>query len=491
MRRNGILGLALAVVATAASTAWSEDVAADILGNAIAEFRNIQEKDFSPEKDANNGKGLHSKIEAIQAAWDTLKASPEEATKRLIAEGDDSIAKDETDYPYLLGASALLFEMNGLDNADAITRFWGYSQDHLWVNSAYTMSLAIQASHLRDERAIPFLKFLLKDRQVDFFDPIHSLEIKWPLTIRFTWGALGTISEPALLEILDDPGEDAHTLISAIITAYELQSLPALERFRKLTTHADRKVRRAAIQMIGRYGHPDDYDMLANGLKNMEDRDAFSSWLMASYDYRDLRVVDICLKLAESASPEHFGFICAAMIILPTSRGMAFLDKAISEPDPRLDSDALKRLTAMFDKLIPTVTAASDTDTLGEFLALPEEKQAETWKQVWAVLDNDGKYTIRPDDLRLTREEFEETLADWTARGRITGGPYEWVKDRHMMSVATADDIPALINLRAACYKRVSDECLHETIILGKILFRLGRMRYRREFGMSQKVELP
>jgi hypothetical protein len=77
--------------------------------------------------------------------------------------------------------------------------------------------------------------------------------------------------------------------------------------------------------------------------------------------------------------------------------------------------------------------------------------------------------------------------AEWKANQRITGGTYEWVEDRHVLAVSTPAEIPLLLDVMAACYFRLSDECLYE--VLQEIVKRIGRSRYRANVGICEKVK--
>jgi hypothetical protein len=62
----------------------------------------------------------------------------------------------------------------------------------------------------------------------------------------------------------------------------------------------------------------------------------------------------------------------------------------------------------------------------------------------------------------------------------ITGDKYEWVEDRHILDIATPDDINLLIDVQAHCLELLSDEALYEIVRLRTIITRLGRRRYRK-----------
>ena len=99
------------------------------------------------------------------------------------------------------------------------------------------------------------------------------------------------------------------------------------------------------------------------------------------------------------------------------------------------------------------------------------------------------KYRPRPGDRKLAHAEFEKAAAGWKASNRITGGAYEWVEDRHILAATTAADIPLLVDVAAACYERLSDECLYEVHTLQELVQRLGRSRFRKDVGVCEKVE--
>jgi hypothetical protein len=112
-------------------------------------------------------------------------------------------------------------------------------------------------------------------------------------------------------------------------------------------------------------------------------------------------------------------------------------------------------------------------------------------KQLAASLRDrtEEKYRLKPNDRKLTHDDLLKAAAEWKGKGRITGGTYAWVEDRHVMSAASATDIPLLLDVAAVCYVRLSDECLYEVRALQQLVQRLGRGRYRLKAGLCEKVE--
>jgi hypothetical protein len=99
------------------------------------------------------------------------------------------------------------------------------------------------------------------------------------------------------------------------------------------------------------------------------------------------------------------------------------------------------------------------------------------------------KYHLKPNDRKFTHSDLLKAAAEWKTKGRITGGTYAWVEDRHILSAATAKDIPLLLDVAAVCYLCLSDECLYEVSTLQQLVQRLGRSRYRFKVGLCEKVE--
>jgi len=66
---------------------------------------------------------------------------------------------------------------------------------------------------------------------------------------------------------------------------------------------------------------------------------------------------------------------------------------------------------------------------------------------------------------------------------------YAWVEERHLLSVASPQDIPLLLGVRAAVYARLSDECLDEVARLDRVIIRLGRSRYRKVVGLTAEAK--
>ena len=103
----------------------------------------------------------------------------------------------------------------------------------------------------------------------------------------------------------------------------------------------------------------------------------------------------------------------------------------------------------------------------------------------------EAEFLPKEGDRKLTREEFESACKAWIEASRITTEEHEWIEARHVLAVATPADVPLLLDVRGRLFRRLSDECLAEVMILDDILRRLVRSQYRKEPGVSEKVEPP
>ncbi len=96
------------------------------------------------------------------------------------------------------------------------------------------------------------------------------------------------------------------------------------------------------------------------------------------------------------------------------------------------------------------------------------------------IIDAKNKYYIlSDDDKKITYNDFLEMSKYWIKENKLSGKKYDWVSDRHVLSVATAEDINILLDVKAAIYLRMSDECLYETRTIDNAIKMLGRKRYR------------
>lgn len=98
-------------------------------------------------------------------------------------------------------------------------------------------------------------------------------------------------------------------------------------------------------------------------------------------------------------------------------------------------------------------------------------------------------YVLKPDDRKLDHDELLKAAAQWKENLRITGGDYKWVEDRHALAASTPADIDLWLDVKAKVCCRLSDECLSEVRTIDNLVARLGRSRYRKAVGITEKAE--
>jgi len=142
----------------------------------------------------------------------------------------------------------------------------------------------------------------------------------------------------------------------------------------------------------------------------------------------------------------------------------ACLEAVGQEQDEKLVEAVKRRLQRI---------AESEEMALEELKKLPTQQLEQVLKKVKEKREE--RYRLKPGDRKLTPEEFQEAMDLWMKAHRITGGKYEWVEERHVLAVATAADIPGLLDVRSSLFWRLSDECLYEVRTIDYLIGKLYR----------------
>jgi len=467
---TSVLGLLLAMVLAAQARAEApKEVTGAGLDKAIAVMRHIAPADFSEEK-------REAKAKEIDAAWKTLIAAGKPAAELIKAEfAKIDAAKEKDDY-FKLGACAVLWQIGNMDEAPAIAQVWS-GDVALSVNYNYVFRLAMEAARTQDPRALPVLVACLKDKKGQFFVTTHVMNLVWPLTDKFVWAAYGPKGLPALAALLET-SKDEPTREFAAMWLAECQYLPALAAIRKIAREGRGEARQGAIRALGVYGHPEDYAFLVEGLKSKDPREAYE-FAFATYEYRDLRAAAHLIPLLDRDDGK---------LRLEAAQGLAYF----KTPEA---IEALRRFST-------AAKVAEEGDRAAKCVAGILKAMNLTWDQYAAKprqekdlllaplrLAEEEKYSLKQGDRTLTHDELLKAAEEWKKNGRITGGTYEWVEDRHALAASTPADIDLWLEVKARVCLRVSDECLPEWQIIDGLVLRLGRSRYRKVVGLCDKVE--
>jgi len=467
---TSVLGLLLAtaLAAQVRVEAPKEAAGAD-LAKAIVAMRHVTPADFSQEE-------REAKAKEIDAAWKTLIAAGKPAAELIKAEfAKIDAAKEKDDY-FKLGASVVLWQIGGLDEAPTIAEIWS-GDVALDLNYNYVFPLAMEAARTQDPRALPMLVACLKDKKGQFFTTSHFMNLKWPLTAKFVWAAYGPKGLPALAGLLES-SQDGPTREFAAMWLAECQYVPGLAAIRKIAREGQGEARQGAVRALGVYGHPEDYAFLVEGLKSKDPREAFE-FAYAIYEYEDLRAAAHLIPLLDSDDGKLRLEVAQCLVYFKTPEAIEALHRYSTAAKAADERNGAAQSVAVMLKAMNL--------TWDQYAAKPREEKERLLAPL--RLAEEGQYGLKQGDRTLTHEELLKAAEEWKKNGRISGGTYEWVKDRHALAASTPADIDLWLEVKAKVCLRVSDECMPEMQVIDGLVLRLGRSRYRKVVGLCDKVE--
>ena len=470
-RRTKLIALVAVVVGLSASSepAWAKGALDEELQTAVATLRNIRPEKLSKEQRAK-------KALEIQHAWKAIRSAGRGGVEALVTELDKVIAGNEKDEFFQLSAAALLWTVGNLEHAEKIAQAWDATSS-FDLNYNYVFFPALEAARTQDPRVLPMLKACLKDNKGKVFITAHVMTVQWPLTHEFIWGAYGPKGLPVLQQVLMD-SKNPVALQSAILLLSKAQYLSALPKIRTLAGQGEGEVRRTAIECVGLYGHPQDFDFLVSIAQSKKVADLVSA-VIALGHYEDLRAVPHLVRLLNTPHSVVRRLTIQALHNLPVPASIEALKR-----HSRTARDARER------KMCERYLKATLDDMKLTWDTYEAESAAERSALVAGLRARmESKYQLSASDRKLTHGEFLQAANEWRRRRRITGGKYEWVHERHVLAVVTPADIELLLEVEAAVYARLSDECLYEINTLDTLIKRLGRRRYRKVVGVCQKAQ--
>jgi hypothetical protein len=433
------------------------------LAKAIAEMRNLPEKLTGKESDERGPR--------IQAAWEALIAAKDAGASALLAEAARLDAAKQKDDRFRLGAAAVVWQIGRFDRVADVMTLWGNAD--FAVKYTYAFLVGFDASRDGDERALPLLVALLRDQRGTHYVADHVMNLGWPLTHDFLWGPMGRKAVPALEKVLAT-AKDPTVVSSAIELLAGCWDVATLPRLRAIAGDSADGARTAAVRVLGRFGHPNDFEFLCAGLADRDPKVA-SAHVDALCAFGDLRAVPRLLPLLASGDQDLRLHALGALGTLATVDGLEAYAKVaevvkkgsvFAGGPPQLH--ALDVSWADYQKL--------DRAERGKVLAKARAKAEE-------------EFRAQEGDRKLTREEFESACKSWIAASRISDEEHSWVESRHVLAVVTPADVPLLLDVRGRLFRRLSDECLEEVGILDRILSRVVRAQYREDPGVCEQVK--
>jgi HEAT repeat protein len=466
--RAALAFCALALLTLSPAHAAAQTAADPQLARAVAALRDVNpERLTEAQKDA--------KAQELGRAFETIKRAGPPGVAALKAELRRLDAARRRDDRFRLAAASLLWDISKLAEAEAVAAVWDKTPLKSQYN--YVFYPAFDAATTRDERALPMLRAVLRDKEGSVYFGAHAMRVNWPLTHEFIWGAFGAKAAPALARVVETSDHPVE-LASAVLLLADAQHLPSLPRIRQLAATGSGDVRRSAVRALGLYGHPQDYDFLVAGLRSTDPVLAFDH-AYALYEFEDLRAVPALAARLGTTDEALRGELVAALTHLLTPAALAALRRLEQTPnnsEPRLRSwHFLKRFRA------ETKLTWEAYDALA-----PAEQEAAVrrWREEQIVVKLGGGR-----GRMLTRDAFLKLAGGWQKERRLARPGGGRVEAGEIISATTPEDIDLLLDVRGALYQRLSDECLYEVERVDAALRHLGRSRYRRSTFVTEKVE--
>jgi WD40 repeat protein len=429
------------------------------LEKAIATLRHIDPSKLSQAEQDQKSKDLDK-------AWNTIRAAGKNGVTRLKKEIEEVEKSGEKDHFFKLNAAAFLWDVGKFDEVDAIVSLW--SSAPLTFHYHYVFHTAFAAAATQDPRVLPLLKIILRDYRG--VAQTSHMPVRWPDSHEFIWGAYGPKGLPVLMEILKT-SKDPVELMSAVHLLADAQYLEALPFIRNLSRNDNVEVRVWPILELGHFGHPQDYAFLISGLQSGNENDISAHITGLGY-YGDLRAVPHLIPFLKSNNPSvRADAIYALRVLLTPASLQALRDHEGQAKDTR-EAQTCKRVVETVLKNMNLTWADYQSKAPEEKEKLIEELRARN-------------LSFQTEERRLSREVFLKAASLWKEHHRLPS----WLQAKHLMTAATVEDITLLLDVKGAVLLRLSDECLYETRSIDEAVRYVGRSRYRKDPGVTQKVE--
>lgn len=467
--RRTLCALALGLLAAASAAAQPAGGTDPQLARAVAALRNVDPAKLTEAQQEAKSEELNRAFETISKAGAAGAAALKAELRRL----DATRVRDDR---FRLAAAALLWDIGEFAEVDAVAAIWHTTP--LKSQYQYVFYTAFPAAATRDERVVPMLRAVLRDKEGSIHIGLHALDVRWPLTHEFIWGAFGAKAPPALARVVETSTHETE-LASAVFLLAAAQHLPSLPRIRELAAKGAGDARRMAVRALGSFGHPQDYEFLVAGLNTADATLAFDH-AYALYEYEDLRAVPALVARLGAPDEQLQLEVVSALTHLLTPAAV----EALRRHSQTSKNAAARARSAEFMRNF----LGESKLTWEAYAALAPAAQEAATKN-WREQRTLERLGAGRGGRVLSRANFLRLAGEWQRKNRLERPGGGSVEAGEILSAATPDDIDLLLDVRGALYHRLSDECLYEVRRVDYALRHLGRSRYRRHTFAVEKVE--
>jgi len=437
------------------------------LDSAVAELRHVIPAKLSEAEQ-------EKKSAALDAAWKQLQADPAHAVPALKAEYERFTARGERDDYYTIEAAYLIFKMRGPAELATLERM--YAGLDVSANFRVVFETRFLVASSGEPRALPFLRkaFDLPPAAARVTFARHALTIGWPQILEFMLAPLGPAVCPLAEEVASSASEPG-PLVGALdlLQANLCAGTPEILR-RRLAAASDENVVGAMLRGLGTWAAPADRLLLERHLADKRPV-VRASAAFALYELGDPASNPALRRmLADGDDQTRAEVIGSLFHTLDRDNARAIVKHRKDAKCPEGDREIIGKLVERLAEL----TGVDQAPLLGG-----DERK---WKQAIATYwsKRDRRFALGPGERTLTRGELQAALAEWSESASITGGKWAWVESPQVLAVATAEDIPGLLAVRARLFFRQSDEMLYEVAIIDRLL----EVLHRRQIGAARPL---
>lgn len=420
------------------------------------------------------------RLEAGREAWRLVVSGREGGAVAVKDATTDLEAVGGGDDLFRLIAGGLLWQTGGLEEIDALVELWSDPALDLSRRGRLVFSTVFQAARTGDESVLPLIALYLREPSARLRLRNLEHEYEWPDTVEFVWAAYGPQGRAPLLDILaatvENDGDPDFAASAAWLLARDAYApvLPLLRGLAGDERKENASARLAAIRGLGIFGHPDDYEPLTSLLdraRRENDLPLAEAALDALGEFGRMDAAALFVDMLKDEKSPARERAAALLVNLLTPvgfdalRGDCAKDHAVAQHAQGDDeNDPIANVLAFLEK------SSEEYDRLSD-----AEKSSALARWRAAVEADYVGDSSAPDGTPFTRAQFDEAMDVLMQTGEFPVAGMEWVRPRHLLSVATPEDAELFLTARKAAARPLSPSALANMDVFSAMATRLTR----------------